>query len=136
MTYAHSLITGVVAIALAVLTVGSSQGEPVRAAQPRLAFDPPSAAPAPHHQSSTVWLCRPRLPHNPCEANLTTTVVRPDGGMSVQRVVHDPAARSRLLRACGSRALGTMASDQPSASGAAPGVMHQPGRARRRLGCA
>jgi hypothetical protein len=56
----------------------------VRAAQPRLAFDPASAAPAAHHQSSTVWLCRPGLRDNPCEADLTTTVVRPDGATSVQ----------------------------------------------------
>src|SRR5207248_4369858 len=84
MTYAHRLITGVVAIALTVLTVGSSEGEPVRAAPPRLAVDPASAAPASHHQASTVWLCRPGLHDNPCEASLTTTVVRPDGATSVQ----------------------------------------------------
>jgi hypothetical protein len=85
MTYAQSLTTGVMALALTVLTAGSSAAEPVRAAPPRLALAPASAAPAPHHQASIVWLCRPGLRDNPCEANLTTTVVRSTGATSVQR---------------------------------------------------
>jgi hypothetical protein len=84
MTYAQSLITGVVALALTVLTMGSRAAEPVRAAPPRLALAP-ALAPAPHQQVSTVWLCRPGLRDNPCEANLTTTVVRSTGATSVQR---------------------------------------------------
>jgi Protein of unknown function (DUF3089) len=86
MTYAQSLITGVVALALTILTVGSRTVAPVRAAPPRLAVDPASAAPAPHQQASTVWLCRPGLPHNPCAASLTTTIVPSNGATSVQRV--------------------------------------------------
>ena len=35
----------------------------------------------------TVWLCRPGLAHDPCTANLTTTVVRADGTRSIQRTV-------------------------------------------------
>jgi hypothetical protein len=89
MTDAQSLFTGVVALALTVLTVGFSAAEPVRAAPPRLALAPAlapaSAAPAPHQQASTVWLCRPGLRDNPCEANLTTTVVRSTGATNVQR---------------------------------------------------
>src|SRR5919198_185870 len=81
--------TADVALALTVLTVGSSAAEPVRAAPPRLALAPAlapaSAASAPHQQASTVWLCRPGLRDNPCEANLTTTVVRSTGATNVQR---------------------------------------------------
>ena len=35
--------------------------------------------------SSTVWLCRPGLPSNPCTSNLTTTVVRANRSTYVQR---------------------------------------------------
>ncbi len=35
--------------------------------------------------SHTVWLCRPRLADNPCEADMTTTVVRADGTTSIER---------------------------------------------------
>jgi hypothetical protein len=35
--------------------------------------------------SSTVWLCRPGMAENPCESDLTTTVVRPDGATRVER---------------------------------------------------
>src|SRR6266487_3784410 len=49
-----------------------------------------AAAPA-QQSSSTVWLCRPGLANNPCESDLTTTVVQPEG---TQRVVRaDPAKR-------------------------------------------
>ncbi len=35
-------------------------------------------------QISTVWLCRPGIANNPCEADLTTTTVRSDGTTNVQ----------------------------------------------------
>jgi hypothetical protein len=35
--------------------------------------------------TETVWLCRPGLPDNPCESDLTTTVVRSDGSQKVRR---------------------------------------------------
>ena len=38
-----------------------------------------------------MWLCRPGLPKNPCESDLTTTVVQPDG---TTRVVHAKRAKS------------------------------------------
>jgi hypothetical protein len=41
--------------------------------------------------SSTVWLCRPGLENNPCESDLTTTMVRPDGTEKVVRA--KPAQR-------------------------------------------
>lgn len=43
-----------------------------------------SASPAPAQEpSSTVWLCRPGLANNPCESDLTTTVVQSDGTQKV-----------------------------------------------------
>lgn len=48
-------------------------------------------APAPAQESSsTVWLCRPGLANNPCESDLTTMVVQPDG---TQRVVRAKPAK-------------------------------------------
>jgi hypothetical protein len=45
-----------------------------------------TAAPAPTQESgSTVWLCRPGLADNPCERDLTTTVVQSDGTEKVVR---------------------------------------------------
>jgi hypothetical protein len=43
-----------------------------------------TAAPA-QQSSSTVWLCRPGLANNPCENDLTTTVVQPDGTQKIVR---------------------------------------------------
>jgi hypothetical protein len=51
-----------------------------------------TAAPAPAlESSSTVWLCRPGQANNPCESDLTTTVVQPDGMQRVARA--KPAKR-------------------------------------------
>ena len=36
-------------------------------------------------QQETVWLCRPGLPQNPCEGDLTATIARADGSQKVQR---------------------------------------------------
>jgi Protein of unknown function (DUF3089) len=44
---------------------------------------PASAAAA--QPAETVWLCRPGLPDNPCESDLTSTVVRPDGSQRVRQ---------------------------------------------------
>ena len=46
-----------------------------------------SSSPAP---SNTVWLCRPGLPDNPCESDLTTTVVSADGTSTIEQTA--PAA--------------------------------------------
>jgi hypothetical protein len=40
---------------------------------------PSSTAPSSPAPSNTVWLCRPGLADNPCESDLTTTVVAADG---------------------------------------------------------
>jgi hypothetical protein len=58
-------------------------------------FAPPVvSATAAQESSPTVWLCRPGLAENPCESDLTATVVQPDGKQSVDRVT--PAKRSRF----------------------------------------
>jgi hypothetical protein len=49
----------------------------------------PAANPA-RDRYGTVWLCRPGLAANPCTADLTTTVVEPDGSTRVERAA--PAA--------------------------------------------
>jgi hypothetical protein len=46
---------------------------------------PAAAASTRSSSSSTVWLCRPGLPDNPCTRDLTTTVVRSNGTTTVQR---------------------------------------------------
>jgi hypothetical protein len=54
----------------------------------------PSASPTvkPSPAEPAVWLCRPGMPANPCEGNLQTTVVAPDGKRSTQpfRPAADP----------------------------------------------
>ena len=56
----------------------------------------PQVAPATTAQESsqTVWLCRPGLAENPCESDLTATVVQPDGEQSVDHA--KPAKRPRV----------------------------------------
>src|SRR5438445_1978199 len=50
-----------------------------------------AASASAQESSSTVWLCRPGLANNPCEGDLTTTVVQPDGTQEVVRA--KPAKR-------------------------------------------
>jgi hypothetical protein len=50
----------------------------------------PSATASPAAPSDTVWLCRPGLADNPCESDLTTTVISADGTSTVEQVA--PAA--------------------------------------------
>jgi hypothetical protein len=65
----------------------------VAAALVATAFAPTAtAALAPTQESSsTVWVCRPGMPNNPCESDLTTTVVQADGTQRVARA--KPAKR-------------------------------------------
>ncbi len=42
------------------------------------------AATATGAPSNTVWLCKPGLPNNPCESELTATVVNVDGSRSIE----------------------------------------------------
>jgi hypothetical protein len=44
----------------------------------------PTATAGPPAPSNTVWLCRPGLADNPCESDLTTTVVLADGSSTVE----------------------------------------------------
>jgi hypothetical protein len=45
---------------------------------------PSATAPSSPAPSNTVWLCRPGLADNPCESDLTTTVVAADGSGTVE----------------------------------------------------
>jgi len=49
-----------------------------------------AASPAQPQSSPTVWLCRPHIKNNPCESDLTTTVIHPDGKKTTRRA--SPAA--------------------------------------------
>jgi hypothetical protein len=42
------------------------------------------AATATEAPSNTVWLCKPGLPNNPCESDLTATIINVDGSRSVE----------------------------------------------------
>jgi hypothetical protein len=77
-----------VGVALSLMTViatscgGSSETpSPTTTAGPS-ATASPSAVP-----SSTVWLCLPGLADNPCESDLTTTVVSADGSTTTEEAV-------------------------------------------------
>ncbi|MGD0894493.1 MAG: DUF3089 domain-containing protein [Acidimicrobiales bacterium] len=43
-------------------------------------------------KSATVWLCRPGMPHDPCAAGLTTTVVDSSGAISVEHAKDETAS--------------------------------------------
>jgi len=44
-------------------------------------------------KSATVWLCRPGMPHDPCAASLTTTVVDSSGAMSVEHAKDETVSK-------------------------------------------
>jgi hypothetical protein len=46
----------------------------------------PAATASPEAPSNTVWLCSPGLADNPCESDLTTTVLYADGTSTVEQV--------------------------------------------------
>jgi hypothetical protein len=72
-----ALVVGVLAAGVLAPTVAHAQ------------TPPPTQQP-----SSTVWLCRPGMADNPCESDLTTTVVQSDGRQEVTRAT--PAKRPRV----------------------------------------
>jgi hypothetical protein len=45
----------------------------------------PPTATATEAPSNTVWLCKPGLPNDPCESDLTATLIQIDGSRSVQQ---------------------------------------------------
>ncbi len=52
----------------------------------------PTAAP-----SNTVWLCRPGLADNPCESDMTTTVIAADGTSTTESASPASGPADRLL---------------------------------------
>jgi hypothetical protein len=77
----RGLLAAAVLCLIAVLAIscgGSSKSEsPTKTAGP-------AATAAPAAPSNTVWLCRPGLADNPCESDLTTTVISADGSSTVE----------------------------------------------------
>ncbi len=72
-----AIIIGIAMVAAMSLSIGTA------AAHPRLRHRTPS---------NTVWLCKPGAPNNPCEGDLTTTVVSADGTTQIEpaSVAKDP----------------------------------------------
>jgi len=70
------VLAGVALCLMAV--VGVSCGGESKMAAPSTTAGPSTTA-SPPAPSNTVWLCRPGLADNPCESDLTTTVVSVDG---------------------------------------------------------
>jgi len=73
-------------VALCLITVlGTSCGDSSESTTPEPpATEGPSATASPTAPSNTVWLCRPGLADNPCESDLTTTVVSADGSTTTE----------------------------------------------------
>jgi hypothetical protein len=73
-------------VALCLITVlGISCGGESKTESPATTAGP-SASASPAAPSNTVWLCRPGLADNPCESDLTTTVVSADGSTTTEAV--------------------------------------------------
>jgi hypothetical protein len=65
----------------------SPAASPTASASPAAEASPAATASPSAEASGTVWLCRPGLPDNPCESDLTTTVVSADGTSTVESAV-------------------------------------------------
>jgi hypothetical protein len=74
----RSILAGV---ALCVITVASIACGSSSSSSTAAPSSTASSSPAP---SNTVWLCRPGLADNPCESDLTTTVVSADGTITTE----------------------------------------------------
>jgi Protein of unknown function (DUF3089) len=89
-------------IALLVAGCGSAAPSPAATANPSVVPSssqptaaPTASAPGPSmapgaDAAGIVWLCRPGMARNPCEATLTTTVIDPSGGRTVETLVPAP----------------------------------------------
>jgi pimeloyl-ACP methyl ester carboxylesterase len=75
----RSILAGVVVLLVAIVGISCSDSSPSATATPSSTA---SSSPAP---SNTVWLCRPGLADNPCEGDLTTTVVSADGTSTTEQ---------------------------------------------------
>jgi hypothetical protein len=75
----------ILAVGLAtLLSVASGVTSPVSAATPSKAAKKTTATPPTNPDpAGNVWLCRPGLTDNPCDGDMTTTVVTANGGRSV-----------------------------------------------------
>jgi hypothetical protein len=63
--------------------IGASCGGSSKTESPSATTGPSTTA-SPEAPSNTVWLCRPELADNPCESDLTTTLMSADGSSTVE----------------------------------------------------
>lgn len=75
------VLVGVALCLIAVLAI--SCGGESKTESPSATAGPPATA-SPAAPSNTVWLCRPGLADNPCESDLTTTVISADGSTTTE----------------------------------------------------
>jgi hypothetical protein len=66
-----------------VAVIGVACGDSSESESPSVTAGP-SATASPEAPSNTVWLCRPGLADNPCESDLTTTVMSADGSSTTE----------------------------------------------------
>jgi hypothetical protein len=79
---------GLVAVGCVALAgCGGSSVRPAATTSARTTASPIGAA---RDRAGTTWLCRPGLAGDPCTADLTTTVVEPDGATRVERASPAP----------------------------------------------
>lgn len=78
---ARSMLVGVALGLFALLAVSCGDSSETESPPPTAA---PSATGESTAPSNTVWLCRPGLADNPCESDLTTTVIAADGSTTVE----------------------------------------------------
>ncbi len=75
------LLAGVALCLIGVIGAACGDSDETETASPTAG---PSATASPAAPSDTVWLCRPGLADNPCESDLTTTVISADGSTTVE----------------------------------------------------
>lgn len=80
----RGILVGVALCLITVVGISCGDSSPSPTASPS-ATEAPSATASPEAAASdTVWLCRPGLADNPCEGDLTTTVVSADGSSTIE----------------------------------------------------
>jgi len=83
----QAILIGVALSLIAVLVSSCGGSSPSTTASPTATASPSTTASSTAGPSTTVWLCRPGLPDNPCESDLETTVVSADGTSTTESAV-------------------------------------------------
>jgi len=82
----RGILAAVALCLIALIAVSCGGSSKSTAPKPATTASPSATAPSSPAPSNTVWLCRPGLADNPCEGDLTTTVVYADGTSNVEQV--------------------------------------------------